>query len=198
MCTCVHNFMHCLLVTCTLYICTHPHVHTCTCIYTQSQGLESATMKEKEQNEPMFKAIEFAPTLTEGGHFETIRALSPTLHACMHVIGNNFIVMMIQMSTYPPYKHTHALKVYWTCWCYALMEWCLSSGILEFGESLKVVVLTCSEVSMCINKAKQLVSCPTNRSVSVAASVTLVCVWMCKLVRVKVYEYDLFKSYRYT
>ena len=62
----VHTFMH-----------FHMHVHTCTYmyidihmymyLYTQSQGLESAAMKDKGQNEPMFKVIEFAPTLTEGG-----------------------------------------------------------------------------------------------------------------------------------
>ena len=52
-------------------------------MYTQSQSLESAAMKDKEQNEPTFKAIEFAPTPTEGGHFDTIRALSRRLHACV-------------------------------------------------------------------------------------------------------------------
>ena len=65
--------------------CTYMHIqiHTYMYMYTQSQGLESAAMKDKEQNEPTFKAIEFAPTLTEGGHFDTIRALSRRLHACV-------------------------------------------------------------------------------------------------------------------
>ena len=49
----------------------HTHMHT------QSQGLESAAVKDKEQNEPVFKAIEFAPTLTEGGLFKMI--LVPSL-----------------------------------------------------------------------------------------------------------------------
>jgi hypothetical protein len=45
-----------------MYIRTHSHL-----FYVQSQGLESAAMKkDTEQNDPIFKAIEFAPTLTEG------------------------------------------------------------------------------------------------------------------------------------
>ncbi len=65
----------------------HIHVH----INTQSQGLESAAMKRgKEQNESIFKAIEFAPTLTEGEHFEmtltkTAYLLAMTMHTNVHI-----------------------------------------------------------------------------------------------------------------
>ena len=46
---------------------THVHIRTYTqYTHTHSQSLENVAVEDKNQNEPIFKAIEFAPTLTEG------------------------------------------------------------------------------------------------------------------------------------